>query len=90
MVTGGTDAVRGPLFVRFQVDIWVEVIPDEPAGVNVIVDERSMERPVGVVDGQGAIVDGRLRDEAMAIATTAEWDSWDYQSFLPWPAADGG
>lgn len=58
-MTGGLDAGRGPSFVRSQVALWVEAIPDEPAGVNVIADERSMEWPVEVVDGQGAIVEGR-------------------------------
>lgn len=67
-----------PLYVRFQADIWVEVDPADGIVAAVVLDQKSMERAVEVIDGAGDPVEGSDRAKVEEWAT-GEWPSWDYR-----------
>ena len=66
------------LYLRFQADIWVEVDPLEGVVTAVVVDQRSMEHAVAVVNSAGAEIHGGDRADAEQYAA-GEWPSWDYR-----------
>ena len=67
----------GPLFVRYQSDIWVEVAPDGEV-LTVVVDSSTMEDPVDIVRADASPVDHTERAAAINAAQTGLWPSWDF------------
>lgn len=66
------------LYVKYQADIWVEVDAHEDDVVHVVVDELSMATAIEVVDDLGGKVSAYDRTEAVRIAESRDWPSWDY------------
>lgn len=80
--------VSGPIYVRYQADIWAEVAADGEV-VAVVVDTDSTAEPVEVVGADGVRVEGRERAEAIEAAQSYEWPSWDYGPSPVTPGRDG-
>lgn len=80
--------VSGPIYVRYQADIWAEVAADGEV-VAVVVDTDSTAEPVDVVDSDGLRVEGRERAEVIEAAQSYEWPSWDYGPSPVTPVRDG-
>lgn len=68
------------MYLRYQVDIWVEVDAEEEDIVNVVVDDLTMTRPVEVLDEGGAVAATEPGARAQRIADSRCWPSWDYRS----------
>jgi hypothetical protein len=77
----------GPVYAFYFATIRVEIDPRDEWVNEVLVDEGSMAVPTLVVEADGRPLTGAARDAAVAIASHAEWPSWDYGSTRQGPAA---
>ena len=75
------------LYLRYQVDIWVEVDTEDEDVVNVVVDELTLATPADVVDRSGVAAGTEHRTRAQRIADSRDWPSWDYGSRPLWRQA---
>ena len=67
------DVVR----VRYQLDLWVHVDPDEDEIVSVHVDDGSLEGPLEVSKWGPQRVEQRVRDRVIElVADDATWPIW--------------
>lgn len=67
------DVVR----VRYQVDLWVHVDPDENEIVSVHVDDSSLEGPFEVSRWGARPVEQRVRERVLGVvADDATWPIW--------------
>lgn len=88
MVTNksGTEEPQ-PVYAFYFATIRVEIDPRDESVNEVLVDEGSMADPTLIVEADGRPLIGAARDAAVAIASHAEWPSWDYGSTRQGPAA---
>jgi hypothetical protein len=77
----------GPVYAFYFATIRVEIDPRDESVNEVLVDEGSMADPALIVGADGIPLTGAERDAAVAIASHAEWPSWDYGSTRQGPAA---
>jgi hypothetical protein len=77
----------GPVYAFYFATIRVEIDPRDESVNEVLVDEGSMAVPTVIVEADGRPLTGAARAAAMAIASHAEWPSWDYGSTRQGPAA---
>jgi hypothetical protein len=77
----------GPVYAFYFATIRVEIEPGDESVTEVLVDEGSMALPTLIVGADGIPLTGADRDAAVAIASHAEWPSWDYGSTRQGPAA---
>lgn len=80
--------MTGPRFVRYQADIWAEISHDGEI-VTVVVDTDSMAHPLDVLGTDGEPVESQERADAIEVAQSQEWPSWDYGRSPVTPALDG-
>lgn len=79
----------GPVFAFYMTAVRVEVDPRTEEVIEVIVDERTMERPTMVAHLDGSVISGADRDRVTAILSRAEWPTWDYGTARHGPVSDG-
>lgn len=64
--------------LRYVAEVWVEVDLDEGDVMRVVVDEATLDVPLGLVDSDGVIQDDELFNDAQEVANGIEWPSWGF------------
>lgn len=66
------------VLVKYMYPIYAVVDLDEGAVTRVVVDDEAPSSPVEAFDLSLGALDVRAREQALAIAESDTWPSWDY------------